>query len=104
MGIEGDEITPEDVNTLKPVLKKALVNGFPELQWIKKGTDGIYISVHCGSGWEFLAIDTIPDYIDKHPLPAIGQSAVWQYRAIYSLEDENVGQWCDPISITVTGV
>jgi hypothetical protein len=104
MGIEGDEMAMEDVNSLKPVIKIVLVNGgFPELQWTKKSTDGVLIQVNRGSGWEFLAIDTIPDYIDTHALPAIGQSAVWQYRVIYRLNDENVGQWCEPISVTVTG-
>lgn len=105
MGIEADDITMPDVQTLKPVIKHQLVNGgYPQLQWVKQQTDGVLIQVNRTGNWEFLAIDTVPDYIDTHPLPASGSSAVWQYRMIYRLDDANVGQWSDVVSITVTGV
>jgi hypothetical protein len=37
------------------------------------------------------AIDLRPDYDDTAPLPAPGQAAVWKYRAIYRLNDAQVG-------------
>ena len=49
----------------------------------------------------FLAFDTIPDYLDTAALPAPGLSAVWKYKAIYRLGDEQVGQWSDVASISV---
>lgn len=55
-----------------------------------------------GSGI-FLAIDTVPNYTDMEPLLAPGQSSVWQYRAIYRLRDERVGQWSDVVWVTVAG-
>ena len=104
MGIEGDEIMQEDINELKPIFTIVLVNGgFPELQWTKKFTNGVHIQVNRGNGWEFLAIDTNPNYIDTHALPPIGAGMVWQYKMIYLLNDEKVGLWSDPVSITVTG-
>jgi hypothetical protein len=56
-----------------------------------------------GSGFVFLAIDTVPDYLDTAALPAAGASAAWKYRAIYRLSDERVGQWSNVASISVMG-
>ena len=39
-------------------------------------------------GFVFLALDTIPDYLDTAQLPAPGTSAVWKYKAIYRLNDD----------------
>jgi hypothetical protein len=50
-----------------------------------------------------LAIDTVPDYLDTYPLPAPGQTALWRYKAIYRIGDEQVGQWSDVVSQAVTG-
>ncbi len=51
----------------------------------------------------FLAIDTIPDFLDTAPLLAAGASALWKYKAIYRLNDKQVGQWSDVASTSVTG-
>lgn len=103
LGIEGAEIAPTDPNTLKPKLKTYLVEGgTPAIKWIKKQTDGIEIYADRGTGqWQLIAVDTKPDYIDRHPLPAT--PATWKYRAIYRIKDEKVGQWSNEVSITVTG-
>ena len=45
----------------------------------------------------------MPDYLDTAALPAAGTSAVWKYKAIYRLNDEQVGQWSDIASISVMG-
>jgi hypothetical protein len=34
----------------------------------------------------------------------MGASAVWQYKAIYRLDDEQVGKFSNAVSITVAGV
>ncbi len=44
-----------------------------------------------------------PDYPDTAPLPAPGQIALWKYKAIYRLNDEQVGQWSDVVSVPVAG-
>ena len=51
----------------------------------------------------FLALDTFPDYLDTAPLPAADASAVWKYKAIYRLNDKQVGQWSDVASTSVIG-
>ena len=106
MGIEGEEITEESVNDSKPSLKLVLVNGgHPEVQWVKKNMDAIAIYVsRNNSTWELLAIDTVPNYTDTFSLPASGQAAIWKYKAIYRLNDSNVGQWSDEVSVSVSGV
>ena len=102
LDIIGSEDTT-DPSTMKPVLKLTLDAGRPNVGWKKQGMDGIEIEVDRGSGFVFLAIDTIPGYLDTAPLPAAGTSAVWKYRAIYRLNDERVGQWSDIASIGVMG-
>src|SRR2546428_26570 len=43
---------------------------------------------HLGGLLAFLALDTIPDYLDPAALPAAGTSAVWKYKPIYRLNDD----------------
>jgi hypothetical protein len=45
-----------------------------------------------------------PTYTDNGTLPALGIAKVWKYRAIYKMDDEVIGDYCDPISVTVKGV
>jgi len=40
---------------------------------------------------------------DIAPLPAVGASAVWTYKAIYHLGGGQVGQWSDDVKISVMG-
>jgi len=92
-----------DLNTLKPVLKLVLQAGRPNVQWKKTVADALELQVDRGNGFVFLAIDTVPDYLDTFALPAAGASAVWKYKAIYRINDEQVGQWSDVSSISVMG-
>jgi hypothetical protein len=103
LGIIGAEQTI-DFENLKPVLKLSLKAGHPNVGWTKQGLDALEIWVDRGSGtFAFLAIDTVPDYLDTAPLPAPGASAVWKYKAIYRLTDEPVGQWSDVAALSVMG-
>lgn len=104
LGIEGPSIVV-DPEQLKPDIKIRLVaGGKPEVVWAKQRMDGIEIHVERTNGnWEMLAFDSHPNYTDNAPLPAIGTSAVWKYKAIYHHGDTQVGQWSDVVSITVTG-
>jgi len=93
-----------DFENLKPVLKLSLKAGHPNVGWTKQALDAVEIWVDRGSGtFAFLAIDTVPDYLDTASLPAPGASAVWKYKAIYRLSDEQVGQWSDVAAIIVMG-
>lgn len=103
LGLEGATLAGRGTDT--PVLTLSRVMGnLVNVGWKKvKGTSAIEIHVNRGSGWNFLAIDSTPDYIDTETLPA-GQTAVWKYRAIYRNNDERDGEWGTEYSITVTGI
>lgn len=88
---------------MKPVITAQLDAGQVDIGWMKQGMDGIEIQVDRGTGFVFLAIDTIPGYTDTAPMPAAGQSALWKYKAIYRQGDDRVGQWSDVVSIPVAG-
>ena len=103
LGIVGDEQT-KDALSLKPLLKSRLDAGRPLIIWTKGSTEGIdiYVDRQDGAGFVFLATDTKPDYLDTTPFPAGVESAVYEYKAIYRIDDEQVGQFSDPIRVTVT--
>jgi hypothetical protein len=105
LGIEGAE-SVMDIHNMKPVLNLHLIaGGHPEIKWTKQRMDGIEIYVDRGSGnWELLAYDTFPNYTDTAPLPALGSSMIWKYKAIYRYNDEQAGLWSDEVKITVSGV
>lgn len=92
-----------DLTNLKPVLTATLDAGQITVGWTKQGMDAVEIFVDRGTGFVFLAIDTVPDYTDTAPMPAAGQSALWKYKAIYRQGDDRVGQWSDVVSIPVAG-
>ena len=48
---------------------------------------------------KLLTFDTTPGYVDSHPLPSA--PAKWTYRAIYRVDDDQVGQWSKPVSVMV---
>ena len=92
-----------DMNAMKPILTAELDASQVNLGWTKQGMDALEIWVDRGAGFVFLAVDTVPDYIDTQPMPAAGQSALWKYKAIYHHGDSRVGQWSDVVSIPVAG-
>ncbi|KAF0181118.1 MAG: hypothetical protein FD161_424 [Limisphaerales bacterium] len=94
-----------DPNTLKPILATELRAGHPAVLWIKGQADALEFWVDRDNGTFvfFLAIDTVPDYGDTFALPAPGQTALWKYKAIYRIGDEQVGQWSDVVSQAVQG-
>lgn len=106
LGIIGEASEPIDPSTLKPVLKTQIyTDGHPLIIWHKGQSDGIAIKVDRGNGagYEPLATDSHPNYLDTHPLPPFGQSVIWKYTAIYLQGDAHIGLWSEPVSITVSG-
>ena len=94
-----------DTNSWKPVLSIQNQAGHPIIVWTKGKAGAIEIWVDRGDGnsFVFLTINTEPNTTDTTPLPAEGTSAMWKYKAIYRLHDEQVGQWSDVISVYVGG-
>ena len=52
-----------------------------------------------GKGYVPLTIDTTPNYNDTQAFPAA--KAIWTYKAIYRVDDKQVGLWSLPVSVTV---
>jgi hypothetical protein len=103
LGIEGAEQTIDPLS-LKPVLKAVLDVGRPLIKWKKGVTDSIdiYVDRNLSDDYVYLANDMEPDYLDTFPLPSGVTSAIWRYKAIYRIGDDQVGQYSDPVSITVS--
>jgi hypothetical protein len=105
LGIEGVESAEEDTSTWKPILKVKIQAGSPDILWTKGKSSGIKIWVDRGDGqgFKFLGTDTIPNFLDKHTLPAQGQTVLWKYQAHYILDDEEVGEMSDVLEVSVKG-
>jgi hypothetical protein len=102
LGIEGAEETVPDLDTLRPELTLTVAGGQVRVGWTRGKADALELHVdRDGKGFVFLAIDSVPDYIDTEVLPAT--PAEWKYKAIYRKEDERIGQWSLVVSITVSG-
>jgi hypothetical protein len=98
LGIIGAEQLT-DFTVMKPALKLVYRGGQVEVQWTKGDANAIHIEADRGTGtWQFLAIDTVPNYTDTTPITA---AANWKYRAMYLVNDALVGQWSDVATITV---
>ena len=94
-----------DPSTWKPVLSIQLQAGHPIIVWTKGKAAALEIWVErdVDSPFTRLTINTEPNTTDTWPLPAPGTSAMWKYKAIYLLHDEQVGQWSDVVSASVGG-
>lgn len=99
------EDTPDPSATWKPILSVAFQASVPTLKWKKGKSSGIKLWVDRGDGQGFrlLAINTKATYTDTHPLPPVGQTALWKYQAVYLLKDEEVGLISGVLDVTVTG-
>jgi hypothetical protein len=104
LGIIGAEVIV-DPTGYQPVLTLSLNAGHPHIGWPKLGMDSLELWKDWGDGKGFvqLTITTNPDYADNSPLPAAGVSAVWKFKGIYRLNDQQVGQWSDVATIGVIG-
>lgn len=112
--IDGEE-RKDSYYSLKPYFKVDFYNNCPQLTWPKAGCDAVKIIVFrfnhgqlpakaiSNDLFEFLAIDTQSGYIDRHPLPAPGERAVWAYVMIYMIGDDEVGKWSDVVFVDVAG-
>jgi hypothetical protein len=101
LGIVGPESTGPDLATITPEISLRTIGDQIEILWKKQGMEAIEIQKDTGSGWQLLALDTRPNYIDTTPFPT--PAATWKYRAIYCEDSQKVGQWSNVAEITVGG-
>lgn len=102
LGLVGS-IKSIDPSSWKPELTATLEASHPQIGWIKGDADSLEIIVDRSDdkGFVPLTITTSPRYSDTSPVPA--HAAVWHYKGIYRLKDEQVGQWSNVQSIAVGG-
>lgn len=100
-------IIPPVVNfnpaAMTPELTGRLDAGRPQLRWKKGEADGvvIYVDRRDGNGFVQLVHTVKTAYIDAASLPANAFGATWDYKAIYFIGDDEVGNFSQVISINV---
>ena len=105
LGLFGAEQGAPDWNTFGPVLKitRAPAGITVGWGWQNKSAflDMIELQVNRGTGWQLLAFDTTPGYNDTEAIPATPTK--WEYRGIYRVGDQRVGQWSAEVAVVVGG-
>jgi hypothetical protein len=103
LGIETHASVVSIVNA-KPDLRVSIDTGNPVLKWTKRkfvATD-LYVDRGDGKGFVFLTTATVPHFTDMSAKPAGFASAIWQYKAIYKINDEHTGIYSDVVSVVVS--
>ena len=104
LGIVGDESTFDPL-TYQTMLKGVSLPGSNEIIFSKNGVAGINIySLPVGGTdanvWEKLAFDSSSPYNDTRPLAVAGVPENRKYRARGVINDQEIGQWSDILSLT----
>jgi len=107
LSIEGARQSAPDLTTLKPEIEVEISGNRVEVDWGWQGNAAfldlceIQVDRGDGKGFVLLAYDTTPGYVDTAPFPAAPTK--WTYKAIYRVDDAQVGQWSNPVSLVVGG-
>jgi hypothetical protein len=107
LGIVGAEQTAPDLATLQPDITATVSGNRVDIDWDWQGYGKfldmaeLQVDRNDAKGFVILAFDTTPGYLDTTPFPAT--PTVWKYRAIYRVDDAQVGLWSAPVSVTVGG-
>ena len=107
LGMVGSEELAPDWTVFGPVLKLTRAPAAVTVGWTWRGKAAfldqceIEVDRGDGQGWRLLAIDTTPGYVDTFPIPTTPTK--WQYRAIYRVGDQRMGQWSAEASVIVGG-
>lgn len=98
--------TTFDPESGKPIIKTKTAEGGHPLLHVKKGQyQGWELWKDRNDGKGFVKLKEVmhSDYLDNDPLPALGNSVVWKYKAIYIFKDKHAGNWSDGTTVTVYG-
>ena len=94
-----------DAEAYKPQLIVEAFSGYVRAKFTKKGVDGvkIYSRLKGQTVWKLLSYDTNSPYDDHTPLATPGVAEVREYQAFGVLNDEQIGQPSDIVSVTFGG-
>lgn len=91
-----------DLTTSKPDLTATPKAHGIELSFTKGKSDGvkIYSKRDGDADFVFLANDTVAPYVDNRPLLVAGKPEVRRYKAIYVVNDDEIGNFSDEVVVT----
>jgi hypothetical protein len=101
LGIEGPQDTT-DLSNAKPDLSGTdQTGGNVELDFSKSTSDGvnIYSKRDNDADFVFLSRDTSSPYVDNRPLLTAGKPELRHYKAVYVLNDQEVGNFSDDVIV-----
>ena len=107
LGLVGSEQSGPDLDTIQPVFVARIVANQVFLDWDWGGSGNsafldmleLQVDRADGKGWVPLVFDSTPGYTDTTPFPATATK--WKYRGIYRVNDAQVGQWSNDVTILV---
>lgn len=91
-----------DINTICPVLKGVLDVGRPHLRWSKGEADAIdlYSDHNDGTGFHLTGRFMRTEYLDVTPVPSGKAAEEYRYKAVYVIDDAQVGVMSQVFSMT----
>jgi hypothetical protein len=95
--------SPVDDATVKPDLTaEPLANFKARVRLPKRGFPGLIVQARREgeADWTELGVKTSAVFVDERPTQQPGKPEVVNYRAIYSRNDQPVGQWSDVVTVT----
>jgi hypothetical protein len=107
LGILGSVEAVPDLTIARPDITAIVSAAGVQLGWgwqgLAKHLDQCELQVDRadGKGFVVLTFDTTPGYLDTTPFPTA--LTKWKYRAIYRVDDHQVGQWSAEVSVNVGG-
>ena len=105
LGLVGSEATGPDLATVQPVIAAKISGNGVDIKWNWQGNHAfldaceILVDRNDGKGYVPLTIDTTPNYTDTTPFPTA--KTIWSYKAIYRVDDRQVGLWSQIVTVTV---
>lgn len=101
--IEGPEDTTDMMTTARPRLNATTKpHGVVELAFNKLKSDGVnlYNQREGDAAFMFLARDTSSPYVDNRPCLVAGKPETLKYKAIFVIDDAEIGQFSDEVVVT----
>jgi hypothetical protein len=96
-------VSVADLTTVQPQAgARALPDFRVEIFWNKVGFKAVRLRRRKTgqTSWTDLGLRTAKKFIDEPPASAPNQPDTWEYELIFTVHDENVGQWSNTLRVT----